>query len=392
MNWGRYAELYAYDATRGQIIREEHGIGATLADLPGPARHGTLHLYLGAAPGSGKTFTMLRDGRALRDRGEDVVVGFAQAHGRPRTAEAMSGLEIVPPRRVSGRGADGPQGREEMDLDAVLARRPAVVLVDDFGQHARAIESLRDAGIDVISTVDVCDLERAADAVGRITGLPPSATVSDGALAEADEIRFLDNSPEALRKRLGHGNIYPPGQIDEALGGLFQTASLAALREIGLQVVAETLTAPGTARQRQPLDVLVAVAVPAQAEALVPRGARLARRGSAKCTVLALGPAAGAAPGGGTAAIRAVAQDAGAALIVREGGETAAAIAQAVRETGARHLVMAAPPAALLERWRPSLIERLAGQLPDVHLHITAARAWPAGGSSDTGDTPGRRT
>ena len=316
VNWGRYAELYAYDATRGQIIREEHGTGAALAEAPGPARRGTLHLYLGAAPGSGKTFTMLRDGRALRDRGEDVVAGFAQAHGRPRTAEAMGSLEIVPARRVSGGGpgvAGDPLGREEMDLDAVLARRPAVVLVDDFGHHARAIESLREAGIDVISTVDVCDLERAAGAVGRITGSPPSARVSGAALAEAGEIRFLDSSPEALRKRLGHGNIYPPGQAHEALGGLFQTANLAELREIGLQVVAETLTAPGTARQRQPLDVLVVVAAPAQAEALVPRGARLARRGNAKCTVLELGLPAGRRPGDGTAAIRAAARDAGAA-------------------------------------------------------------------------------
>ena len=96
VNWGRYAELYAYDATRGQIIREEQGIGAALADLTEPARRGSLHLYLGAAPGSGKTFTMLRDGRALRDRGEDVVVGFAQARGRPRTAQAMESLEVIP--------------------------------------------------------------------------------------------------------------------------------------------------------------------------------------------------------------------------------------------------------------------------------------------------------
>ena len=296
VNWGRYAELYAYDATRGQIIREEQGIGATLADLPEPARRGTLHLYLGAAPGSGKTYTMVRDGRALRDRGEDVVVGFAQAHGRPRTAEAIGGLEVIPPRRVSGDMTGGGHGHEQMDLDAVLARRPAVVLVDDFGRHSRAIGSLRDAGIDVISTVDVCDLERAADDVLHITGLPPAATVSDAALAEADEIRFLDSSPEALRKRLGHGNIYPPGQADEALAGLFQTASLAALREIGLRVIAETLATPSTVRQREPRDVLVAVAAPARAEALVQHGIRLARRGSATCTVLALSPAAGGRP------------------------------------------------------------------------------------------------
>ena len=389
VNWGRYAELYAYDATRGQIIREEHGIGATLADRPEPARRGTLHLYLGAAPGSGKTFTMLRDGRALRDHGEDVVVGFAQDRGRSRTAEAMRGLEIVPARQVHSGEAGGPPAREEMDVDAVLARKPAVVLVDDFGWHATAIGALRDAGIDVISTVDVRDLERTADEVRQITGLPAAAMVPDAALAEADEIRFLDNSPEALRKRLGHGNIYAPGQAGEALDGLFQTATLAALREIGLRVIAETLTAPGNARQREPLDVLVAVTAPPQADALIRRGARLARRGNARCTVLTLGPPAGT-PGDWTAAVQTLAQDTGAAIIAREGRDTVAAIAQAVREAGARRLVIAAPLAGLLDRWRPGLVERLASQLPDVHLHITAGQARPSGAAPDCGDSPDR--
>jgi NitT/TauT family transport system ATP-binding protein len=386
VNWGCYAELYAYDATRGQIIREEHGIGASPADLPEPVRRGTLHLYLGAAPGSGKTFTMLQEGRALRDRGADVVVGFAQTRGRPRTAEAIGGLEIVAPRQGSGAGADGRPGRAEMDLAAVLTRRPAVVLADDFGQHAAAIGSLRDAGIDVISTVDVCDLERAADAVQQITGLRPEVMVSDAALAEADEIRFLDNSPESLRKRLGHGNIYPAGQADEALDGLFRTANLAALREIGLRVVAETLTAPDTAMQREAPDVLIAVADPGQADALVQRGIRLARRSSGKCTVLAVRPPAGALSADGTARVRSAAGDAGAAVIVREGRDTAATISQAVREIGAWHLVIAAPTTGLLQRWRPSLIERLADQLPDVHLHITAGQARPSGVSADGKD------
>jgi len=176
-----------------------------------------------------------------------------------------------------------------MDLDAVLTRRPAVVLVDDFGQNAQAISSLRNAGIDVISTVDVCDLERAADTVAEFAGRPPTATVSDAALALADDIRFVDNSPEALRSRLGHGNIYPPERAREALDGLFTTASLAALREIGLRVVAETLAAPGRARLHRPLDVLVAVGSGAQADALLQRGVRLARSSGAACTVLIFG-------------------------------------------------------------------------------------------------------
>ena len=379
VNWGRYAELYAYDATRGQIIREDNGIGATLADPPEPARRGTLHLYLGAAPGSGKTFSMLREGRALRDRGEDVVVGFAQARGRPRTAEAIGGLEVI-----LARTGPGPDDGEEMDLGAVLARKPAVVLVDDFGRHAQAIGSLRDAGIDVISTVDVCDLQRAAETVQQITGQPAAATVPDAALAEAEEIRFLDNSPEALRKRLGHGNIYPTGPAGpagEAIERLFQTENLAALREIGLRVVAGTLAVPGAARPRESQDVLVAVTVPDQADLLVQRGVRMARRSSATCTVLAFSARAGRSSGDGTARIRSAAQAAGAAVMVRPGKDVVAMIAQAVRETGARNLVMAVPPAGWLERWRPGLVERVADQLPDVYLHLTAGRPGPAAGS-----------
>jgi len=385
VNWGRYAELYAYDANRGQIIREDNGIGAMLAAPAEPVRRGTLHLYLGAAPGSGKTFSMLRDGRALRDRGEDVVVGLARSRGRPRTAEAIGGLEVIPPRPPNADGGDGgadadgggadADAREEMDLDAVLARKPAVVLVDDFGQNLAAIRSLRDAGIDVISTVDVADLERAAETVQQITGQPAAATVSDAALAAADEIRFLDNSPEALRKRLGHGNIYPVAEAAHALDGPFRTENLAALREIGLRVVAETLAAPGAVRQRESQDVLVAVTAPAQADALLQRGVRLARRSSATCTLLVLGTHAGGLPGEVTEHIKSAAADAGAAVIVRQGRDAAEVIGQAVHETGARNLVMAAPPAGLRERWRPGLVERVADELLDIHLHITAGPA-----------------
>ena len=391
VNWGRYAELYAYDATRGQIIREEHGIGAALAALPEPARRGSLHLYLGAAPGSGKTFTMLREGRALRDRGEDVVIGFVETRGRPRTAEAIGGLEIVPGRARSA-GGQRPAARaspaQEMDLGAVLRARPAVVLVDDFGQHAEAIEALRDAGIDVISTVDVCDTERAAAIVTELTGTASAATVSDAALREADEIRFVDNSPEALRKRLGHGNIYPPGQVAAGLDGLFQTASLAALREIGLRIVAETLTAPrppapraarragGRGRPGPGRRARAARPPAGQAQRREMHGARAP-------------PGPAGPPGDGAAAIRAAAQDAGAEVIVREGRDTAATIVQAVRETGAGHLLIAAPPGRQLQRWRVSLVERLADELPDVHLHMTASLAAPSG--ARTWRRPGRR-
>jgi NitT/TauT family transport system ATP-binding protein len=395
VNWGRYAELYAYDAATGQITREEQGIGATLADAE-PARRGALHLFLGAAPGTGKTFTMLREGRALRDRGADVVIGFVQTRGRPRTVEAVGGLEIIPARDGSAQAADRPG---EMDLDAVLARRPAVVLVDDLGHHVRAIAALRDAGIDVLSTVDVCDLERAADTVREMAGQPAAATVTDATLAEADDIRFVDSSPEALRKRLGHGNIYPPAEAEAALTGLFSTANLATLREIGLQVVAETLDTSPATRRPEPPGVLVAIAAADQAETLIQRGIRLARPTGATCSVLLPRLQVGTA-----AALRQAAEDAGATVVVRDSRDEQAAITQAVRETGARHLVVAGTAAAGRDRrlpsltwppsltWLPSLTGRasspaeyLADQLPDVHLHITPAAARPVSGERTDG-------
>ena len=309
VNWGRYAELYAFDAARGQIIREEQGIGATIAESTGPARRGSLDVCLGAAPGSGKTFRMLREGRALRAQGEDVVVGFADTRGRPRTAEEIGGLEVIPPRLADGGpggGAGGPAGRADsgedgaaghqdggaaaqMDVDAVLARKPAVALVDDLGRHAVAIARLRDAGVSVISTANVADVQRIGAAVEAITGEPAAATISDADLADLDEIQFVDSSPEALRKRLSHGNIYPPEQAGRALQTVFRTASLAALRELGLRLVGESLTGPASSRPREPQDVLVAIADPESADELVRRGVRLARQASARCSVLLLG-------------------------------------------------------------------------------------------------------
>jgi NitT/TauT family transport system ATP-binding protein len=388
VNWGRYAELYAYDATTGQIIREEHGIGATLAGAE-PAGRGALHLILGAAPGTGKTFTMLREGRALRDRGADVVIGFVQTRGRPRTADAAVGLEVVPRRRRDGSasGAAGAYGDSgEMDLDAVLARRPAVVLVDDFGRHLDAITVLRDAGINVLSTVDVTDLEQVAGAVREITGQAVPATVSDAALAQADDIRFVDSSPEALRKRLSHGNIYPAAQAEAVREGLFSTANLAALRELGLQVVTETLSTPRTAPRPEPPGVLVALTAGAQAEALVQRAMRLARPAGAAAAVLPV-----LLPPGEASAARQAAEAAGAAFLAGAGSDAAAMISQAVRETGARHLILDGATAGRRDRrlpgltWRqpPSLAEGLADQIPHVHLHIVAVQGAQPGHSAD---------
>jgi NitT/TauT family transport system ATP-binding protein len=383
VNWGRYAELYDYDAARGQIIREEQGIGATIADAPLPARHGTLTVYLGAAPGSGTTYTMLKEGRALRDQGEDVVIGFADSRGRQHTQEAAGRLETVPPMEPGEDGRHAGPGHPaglQMDLAVVLARKPAVALVDDLGLHAAAIEALRSAGIDVLSTAYVADVQRVAPEVEAVTGAPPTATVPDEVLAGVDALVFVDSSPEALRKRLSHGNIYPASQVDHALRTDFQPVRLAALREIGLRLVAlQTAGQDGLppVRPREPRDVLVAVWQPEQADSLVLRAVRLARRLGAGCRVLAVSQRAvgqyGPAPAALTGAVEAAAMASGASVLIRESRDAGAAIVSTVQEVSARHLVLAVPPAALLGRWRATQLERLAGQLPAVHLHVEAA-------------------
>jgi len=390
VNWGRYAELYDYDAARGEIIREEQGIGATIADAPQPGR-GSLTLYLGAAPGAGTTYTMLREGRAIRAQGEDIVIGFADTHDRQHTVEALGGLETVPP-------AD-----DHMDMAAVLARKPAVALVDNLGRHAVPIEALRSAGIHVISTADVADVHQVAKEVEAVTGEPAPGTIPEDVLASVDALQFVDSSPEALRKRLGHGNIYPPSQIDTAMRTEFQPARLAALREIGLRLVASQAVGQETespAAHRRPDDVLVAVWRPDHVEMLVQHGVRLARRRGVLCRVLALSqpkPGQQALTETLTERVEVAATAGGATVVLRESRDLGAAIISAVQELNSRHLVLAVPSAALLERWRGTLIERLAEQLPAVHLYIQTAvgahgtKADESGAEPDTGRPQPRR-
>ena len=185
-----------------------------VAGPPAPSR-GRLKAYLGAMPGSGKTFAMLREGRDRRDAGEDVVIGFVETHGRARTQEAIGTLEVLPRITVDYRGTT----LSEMDVEAVLARRPQVALIDELA-HTNApgvrhhkrwedIEDIRDAGIDVITTMNIQHLESVKDVVERITGITVHETVPDAVLDRADEVQFIDITPEALRKRMRHGNVYP---------------------------------------------------------------------------------------------------------------------------------------------------------------------------------------
>ncbi|MGH3820300.1 MAG: DUF4118 domain-containing protein, partial [Pseudonocardiaceae bacterium] len=208
-------------------------------------RRGQLRVYLGAAPGVGKTFAMLGEGHRRAERGTDVVAGFVECHGRRRTEEQLAGLEIVPRVRRAYRDIE----LTELDLDAVLARRPQVALVDELahtnvpgGRHTKRwqdIEELLEAGITVITTVNIQHLESLNDVVARITGIPQRETVPDAVVRAADQIELVDSTPEALRRRMAHGNIYAPDRVDAALANYFRTGNLTALRELALLWLAD---------------------------------------------------------------------------------------------------------------------------------------------------------
>ena len=270
----------------------------------------------------------------------------------------------------------------------MLDRKPAVVLVDDLGLHAGAIGALRYAGMDVISTADVADVQRVAAAVQEITGRAPTASVSDEMLADADEVQFVDSSPEALRKRLGHGNIYPPDQVSAALASEFQTPRLAALRELGLRLIADTLpapAAPGPASRRTSWW--------SSATRTAPRRSRRTGSGWPGAAARAARCCCSARRRGGRRPRPRIRQSATAADAreIERAGDAATVIPQSVRETGARHLVLAAAPAGLLDRLRGSAVERLLVQLPDVDLHVLTGApggrppGTPGGGGHDRG-------
>ena len=205
---------------------------------------GLLRIYLGAAPGVGKTVAMLGEAHRRLGRGTDVVIGLCEPHARPYTAEQMQGLELVPLREIEYRGTSF----RELDLDAVLARAPQVALIDELA-HTNApgsprakrwedVAVIRDAGIHVVTTLNVQHLESVADAVATITGAAVNERLPDEVLETADEIELVDMSPHALRQRMRHGNVYPPERTQVALDRFFTEANLTALRELALRLTA----------------------------------------------------------------------------------------------------------------------------------------------------------
>src|ERR1700730_9235375 len=220
---------------------------------------GHLKVFIGMAPGVGKTYRMLQEGAAEADNGRDVVIGYLEPHGRAETVEQASGLELLPRRPVSYRGTP----LEEMDLPAVLARRPELCLIDELAhtnapgvEHEKRYEDVRDViegGIDVYSTVNVQHLESLNDQVTQLTGTRVRETIPDEVLSAADEVGLIDLTPEALSARLRAGKVYRPERVPAALNNFFKIENLAALRETALRQVAEDVEVKRLVREPSPV-------------------------------------------------------------------------------------------------------------------------------------------
>ena len=263
---------------------------------------GRFRIYLGAAPGVGKTYAMLSEGHRRQARGTDVVAGFVEAYGRPATEELIDGLEVIPRNVVDYRG----RRLEEMDLDAILRRRPEVALIDELahtnvpgsGRHDKRWQDVLDilgAGISVITTVNIQHLESIADEVEQMTGAKVRERVPDWVVRKADQIELVDSSPQQLRRRMLHGNIYPKQKVAQALTHFFRTDNLIALRELALRFVAdesdETLLKDLQRHQPQvPWEtterLMAAVTAKPGTDVLLRRAARLAFRIKAELDVV----------------------------------------------------------------------------------------------------------
>ncbi|MGW5241312.1 DUF4118 domain-containing protein [Monashia sp. NPDC004114] len=351
---------------------------------------GSLRIYLGAAPGVGKTVAMLDEAHRRRERGTDVVVGIVETHGRVHTAQLLEGLEILPRLALEYRGSH----LTELDPAAVIARRPQVVLVDELAHtnvpgsvHEKRwqdVEDILDAGIDVLSTVNIQHLESLNDVVESITGIRQQETVPDEVVRRAEQVELVDMTPEALRRRLAHGNVYGPEKVNAALANYFRVGNLAALREIALLWLADRvdealeryreaqgIREPWPARER----VVVAVTGGPESETLLRRGARIASRAAGgdliACHVRSAEGLVSADPAT-LARLRRVARDVGAEFHDVSGHDTAAAILDYARGVNATQIVVGV---SRRSRWqqllRPSIASEVAdgsGAEIDVHL------------------------
>ena len=366
---------------------------ARIGTAAGERERGRLRVYLGMAPGVGKTYRMLEEGHRRTARGTDLVVGFVEAHGRAETEKLLDGLEIVPRRRVEYRGVVV----EEMDTDAIVARHPTVALVDELA-HTNApgserakrwedVNVLLDAGIDVVSTCNIQHLDSVADAVATITGAPVNERIPDEVLAAADEVELVDMSPFALRQRMRHGNVYPPDRTRVALDRFFTESNLTALRELALRFVAGRVDAQLEGIRAAPSGTVTErVLVLVDMSPATPRALRRAAATAAvlRAPLLALvveTPADASASSEQKRRIREYLDDAtdlGAEIVTVEAQDVAEGVVQVAETRRVTRLVMPYRTSSTLERVRRSpLAERILERLPTLEVTIVADAREP---------------
>jgi two-component system sensor histidine kinase KdpD len=364
---------------------------------------GHYKIFLGMAAGVGKTYRMLQEGHAEAAAGRDVAIGYLEPHKRQETSDQARGLEVVPRRRVSYREVEV----EEMDLAALLNRRPQLALIDELAhsnppglEHGKRFEDIADvlaAGIDVFSTVNVQHLESLNDRVAELTGVRVRETVPDSVLGTADEVVLIDLTPEALVARLRAGKIYPGENIEAALNNFFRIENLAALREVSLRQVAEDVESKrltlhaveplGTREERVVAEVpqavgerLLALVRPApSSQRLVRRAWRSAQRLGTDLDLLWVKPPGKPIEGDierQVTALRQLASVLGATLLIEEHDDLVAAAARVVRERGSTYLMVGESlPRKGLGRLREPLPQRLMKATPSgVDVRIVAHR------------------
>ncbi|MFD4868193.1 ATP-binding protein [Streptomyces sp. NPDC058412] len=361
------------------------------------AKPGRLKVFLGAAPGVGKTYRMLDEGRRRADRGTDVVVAFVECHGRRLTEEKLAGLEVVPRVERTYRGSRFP----EMDLAAVLERRPEVALVDELAHSVvpggspakrwQEVEELLAAGIDVVTAVNIQHLESLNDVVEKITRVPQHETVPDAVVRRADEIELVDLPPEALRRRMAHGNIYAPEKVDAALSNYFRVGNLTALRELALlwlagrvdEALQKYRAEHGIGRVWETRErVVVAITGGPEGETLIRRAARIAAR-SAGGDLLAVHIARsdGLAAGASASALvrqRALVESLGGSYHSLVGDDVATALTEFARAENATQLVLGTSRRGRVERFLTGrgTGETIVGLSEDIDVHmVTHERA-----------------
>ncbi|MHB1501054.1 MAG: hypothetical protein ACYCYK_07805 [Candidatus Dormibacteria bacterium] len=361
----------------------------TTASASVPPR-GRLKVFVGAAPGVGKTFAMLQEAQRLRAEGGDVAVVWLQTYGRPRTEEAAAGLERIPTRRIDYRGI----GVDELDLDTALSRRPAIALVDELAHtnvpgagHQKRwedVEALLCAGIEVWTTVNIQHVESLRDIVERATGVAVRETVPDHVLDEADEITLADITPEALRKRLRHGNVYPLERVEAALNNFFREGNLAALRELAIWYVVQHRSRAGGREEAASTDrVLILTFCGAAAPGLVRRGVRMGRRLRAPVTVLVMHQQSPADHD--LELIRQLSSDLGAQMELQVSGDPLAEALERADSLGATHLVVAAGAPSPRDSLGRSLVAGLLRNLGGRHLHVIGRRLGTRASPLDDG-------